>query len=143
MENDNIERKSWLQRNLKWFIPLVVVALLLGSALFSTASDAQMGGYITALNDDALYQNALQQAQQSKDVSKALGTLKPIDQLAIIESYVIYSNNNTSVNLSVRVTGSKGKGRMDVVANKVNNSWNYQAIKIRIKNPKQEIIILP
>jgi hypothetical protein len=143
MDNDSIERKSWLQRNLKWFIPLVVVALLLGSALFSTASDAQMGGYITALNDDALYQNALQQAQQSKDVSKALGTLKPIDQLAIIESNVEYSNNNTSVNLSVRVTGSKGKGRMDVVANKVNDSWNYQAIKIRIKNPKQEIIILP
>jgi hypothetical protein len=143
MDNDSIERKSWLQRNLKWFIALVVVALLLGSALFSTASDAQMGGYVTALNDNELYQNTLQKARQSKEVSKALGNLNPIDQLAIIESNVEYSNNNTSVNLSVRVTGSKGKGRMDVVANKVNNSWNYQAIKIRIKDPKQEIIVLP
>lgn len=143
MDNDIIEKKNWLQRNLKWFIPVVIVVLFLGSALFSTASDAQMGGYATALNDDALFQGALQEAQQNAEVKKMCGTLEPIDQLAIIESNVEYSDNNNAVNLSVRVKGSQAKGRMDVTAAKANNAWHYNSIKIRIKDPKQEINVLP
>jgi len=142
MDNNVIESKNWLQRNIKWLIPVVVVVLLLGSALFSSASDAQMGSYVTALNDEALYKDALKQAQQNKEVVKVLGTLEPIDQMAIIESNVEYSDNNNHVNLSVRVKGSKAKGKMDVVATKVNNTWQYNAITIRIKNPKQEIVVL-
>ena len=142
MDNDSIEKKSWLQRNIKWFIPVVIVLLFLGSALFSTASDAQMGDYATALNDDALFQDALHQAQQNKEVTMVFGTLQPIGQLAIIESNVEYSDNNNHVNLSVRVKGNKAKGRMDVVATKANNTWHYNIIKIRVKEPKQEIIVL-
>ena len=142
MDNNVIESKNWLQRNIKWLIPVVVVVLLLGSALFSSASDAQMGSYVTALNDEALYKDALKQAQQNKEVVKVLGTLEPIDQMAIIESNVEYSDNNNHVNLSVRVKGSKAKGKMDVVATKVDNTWQYNAITIRIKDPKQEIVVL-
>jgi len=142
MENDITEKKNWLQRNGKWFIPVVIVALLLGSALFSTASDAQMGGYVTALNDDALYKDALGQAQQNAEVKKIFGTLEPIDQMAIIESNVEYSDNNSHVNLSVRVKGANAKGRMDVIATKANNAWQYNTIKLRIKDPKQEIVVL-
>jgi len=142
MDNDIIEKKNWLQRNIKWFLPVVIVVLFLGSALFSTASDAQMGGYATALNDDALFQDALHQAQQNKEVTMVFGTLEPIGQLAIIESNVEYSDNNNHVNLSVRVKGNKAKGRMDVVTTKANNTWHYNIIKIRVKEPKQEIIVL-
>jgi len=143
MDNDIIEKKNWLQRNLKWFLPVVIVVLFLGSALFSTASDAQMGGYATALNDDALFQDALKQAQQNAEVTKVFGTLEPIDQLAIIESNVEYSDNNNVVNLSVRVKGTQAKGRMDVTATKANNAWQYNSIKIRIKDPEQQIVVVP
>lgn len=142
MDNQITEHKNWLQRNIKWFAPLVVVVLLLGSALFSSVSDAQLGGYANALADDALFQNAVSKAQENAEVTKVLGTLEPVDQLAIIESTVDYSNNNNHVNLSVRVKGDKSKGRMDVVATKANNAWHYNAIKIRIKDPKQEIVVL-
>jgi len=142
MDNEIIKSKNWLQRNIKWLLPVIVVVCFLGSALFSTVSDAQMGSYVTALNDDALYKDALGQAQQNAEVVKAFGTLEPIDQMAIIESNVEYSDNNNHVNLSVRVKGAKAKGRMDVVATKANNAWQYNTIKIRIKNPKQEIVIL-
>lgn len=142
MDNDIIKNKNWLQRNLKWLLPVVIVVCFLGSALFSTASDAQLGGYAMALNDDALYKDALQQANKNTNVVKVFGTLQPIDQLAIIESNVEYSDNNNHVNLSVRVKGTKAKGRMDVVATKANNAWQYNAIKIRAKNPEKEIIVL-
>jgi predicted negative regulator of RcsB-dependent stress response len=142
MDNEITQHKNWLQRNAKWLAPLVVVIILLGSAVFSSVSDAQMGGYANALADDALYTNALNKAQENAEVKKVLGTLEMVDQLAIIESNVTYSNNNNAVNLSVRVKGSKAKGRMDVIAAKVNNAWHYSLIKIRIKDPKQEINVL-
>jgi len=142
MDNDIIKNKNWLQRNLKWLLPVVIVVCFLGSALFSTASDAHLGGYAMALNDEALYKDALTQAQQNKEVVKVLGTLESIDQLAIIESNVEYSDSNKHVNLSVRIKGSKAKGKMDVIATKANNTWQYNAITIRIKDPKQEIVVL-
>ena len=142
MDNEIIKSKNWLQRNIKWLLPVIVVVCFLGSALFSTVSDAQMGGYVTALNDGALYKDALKQANQNTEVKKIIGTLEPIDQLAIIESNVEYSDNNNHVNLSVRVKGANAKGRMDVIATKLNNAWQYNTIKIRVKDPKQEIIVL-
>lgn len=142
MDNQITEHKNWLQRNIKWFAPFVVVVLLLGSAVFSSVSDAQLGGYANALADDTLFQNAVKQAQENAEVTSILGTLEPVDQLAVIESNVTYSDNNNAVNLSVRVKGSKAKGRMDVIAAKVNNKWQYEFIKIRIKDPKQEIVVL-
>jgi hypothetical protein len=142
MDNEIVQHKNWLQRNIKWFAPVLAVVLLLGSVVFSAVSDAQLGGYANAMADDALYANALKQAQANDEVTKVLGTLEPVDQLAIIESNVNYSDNNNAVNLSVRVKGSKAKGRMDVVAAKVNKAWHYNTIKIRIKDPKQEIVVL-
>ena len=142
MDNEIIKSKNWLQHNIKWLLPVIVVVCFLGSALFSTVSDAQMGGYVTAFNDGALYKDALKQANQNTEVKKIIGTLEPIDQLAIIESNVEYSDNNNHVNLSVRVKGANAKGRMDVIATKLNNAWQYNTIKIRVKDPKQEIIVL-
>ena len=141
MSNDVTENKNWLQRNVKWFIPLVVLALLLMSSLFSTVSDAKVGDFAHVLYDDALYQNALKLSQQNDATTKLLGILEPIDKLAIIESDVNYSGNN-AVNLSVRIKGTKAKGRMDVAAIKANNTWHYTTIKIRVKNPEQEIVVV-
>ena len=44
--------------------------------------------------------------------------------------------------MSVRIKGSKGKGKMDVSAYKNGNKWKFKKINIRIKNSKEEIQIL-
>ncbi|MXN91623.1 hypothetical protein GR160_10330 [Flavobacterium sp. Sd200] len=142
MDNELVQHKSWMQRNIKWFAPVLVLLLLLGSVMFSSVSDAQLGGFANALADEALYNNAVKQAQDNDEVTSVLGNLEPVDQMAIIESDVNYSDNNNAVNLSVRIKGSKAKGRMDVAATKVNNAWQYNAIKIRLKDPKREIVVL-
>lgn len=142
MDNDITEHKSWMQRNIKWFAPLLVVVFLLGSVVFSSVSDAPVGGFANALTDETLYNNALKKSQENNEVTKVLGTLEPVGQMAIIESDINYSDNNNKVNLSVRIKGSKTKGRMDVIATKVNNMWQYSTIKIRIKEPKQEIVVV-
>ncbi|WP_299223373.1 cytochrome c oxidase assembly factor Coa1 family protein [uncultured Aquimarina sp.] len=58
--------------------------------------------------------------------------------MAILEGEVRYSDNNKSVDLSIRIKGSKRKASMDISADKINGEWNYKKINIRIKKPIEE-----
>ena len=100
---------------------------------------------VQAYSDTELYENALAKVKSDKRVTELLGEIEPIDELAILEGEVKYSNENKTVNSSIRVTGTKGKARMDISADLINNSWDYEKINIRIKKPvenKQTIEIL-
>ncbi len=140
MNNKISEEKNWLERNWKWFVPLAVIILLLVVTVSGSVDGAS--DFATAFKDDTLYKKAIEKCNNNQQVQKVLGKLQDVDKLAIIESTVDYSNNKQKVKLSVRVNGEKGKGRMDAIADRNNEGWNYSLIKIRIKNPKQEIIVL-
>jgi hypothetical protein len=71
-----------------------------------------------------------------------LGDLEPIDKLAILEGNAKYSNHNNSVELTVRVKGPKGKGKMDISADKNGTEWEYKKINIRIKQTEEVIQVL-
>ena len=91
-----------------------------------------------AYSDTELYNDALEKAKTNKAVIAILGEIEPIDKLAILEGQVSYSEDNTSVKSSIRIIGSKGKAKLDILANKVNTEWVYQTITIRIKQPKDQ-----
>src|SRR5690606_33596854 len=96
---------------------------------------------VQSYSDTELYENALAKVKYDKRVKELLGKIETIDELANLEGEVKYSNENKTVNSSIRVTGTKGKARMDIS----NNSWDYEKINIRIKKPvenKQTIEIL-
>lgn len=95
-----------------------------------------------AYTDTQLYEKAINVAQQNEEVRAVLGELKPLDELAILEGSVIYSENYNSVELHCRINGSKGKGKLDVYADRKGNNWDYMKIRIRIKQPKQTIQVL-
>ncbi len=138
--NELILEKNWYKRNWKWFVPSVVVLSTFALILFIFASP--ISNIAKAYADTSIYENALEKAQQNQQVIETLGLLEPIDKIAIIEGYVLYSNNNNTVDLTIRVKGTKGKGKMDITANKVNENWSYQKIAIRIKDPKKTISII-
>jgi len=138
--NELILEKSWWKRNRKWFIPSVFLIGTLVTIL--TIFSSPISDIAKAYSDTSIYENALEKAQQNQQVIETLGILEPIDKMAIIEGYVQYSNNNNTVDLTIRVKGTKGKGKMDIRANKVNENWSYQKIVIRIKEPKKTIAII-
>ena len=70
-------------------------------------------------------------------VIELLGEISPIDQLAILEGEVHYTNENKMVNSSIRLKGTKGNARMDITAIKNNTEWEYKIINVRIKNPTE------
>ena len=143
MDNELIIEQSWWKRNWKWFLPtfilifLLVFGFLLSSSVGENATDIAI-----AYSDNSLYEKAIEKAKTNERVIEVIGEIEPIDKLAILEGNAIYSNNQNSVELSIRVKGNKGKGKMDISANKIGNEWEYKKINIRIKDPKEEIQIL-
>lgn len=91
-----------------------------------------------AYSDTELYNKALEKVKVNEEAISILGELEPIDKLAIIEGQVNYSENNKVVKSSIRIMGSKGKAKLDLLANKVNSEWVFETITIRIKQPKDQ-----
>lgn len=94
-----------------------------------------------AYADPSLFQKAITEANKNNEVLQTLGTIEPLDDMAILEGNTRYSNNNKAMEATVRVTGKKAKGKMDISAQKIGSEWNYEIIKIRVHETKQEIII--
>ncbi|PXY38667.1 hypothetical protein DMB65_21765 [Flavobacterium cheongpyeongense] len=143
MDNELIVEKSWWGKNWKWFLPtLTLIFSLLFWLILSLSIDGNVTDIAQAYSDNSLYEKAIEKAKTNQRVLEAIGEIEPIDKLAILEGNAIYSNNNNSVELSVRIKGSKGKGKMDISADKNGTEWKYKKISIRIKEPKEEIQIL-
>ncbi|MGO3155378.1 cytochrome c oxidase assembly factor Coa1 family protein [Mesonia sp.] len=146
MHDELIEQKSWWKKNWKWFLPVSMLILILTAVLFSSGIGGITNNYAQAYSDEDLYQDAIEQVKSNSKAIEVLGEIQPIDKLAILEGEVEYSNQNQSVSSSIRIVGSKARGRIDILANRVQGKWNYEKIKLRIKSPpekKQSINIIP
>ena len=42
------------------------------------------------------------------------------------------------MNSTIKVIGSKGNGKLDLTAERENESWRYEKINIRIKGPEKK-----
>jgi hypothetical protein len=143
MDNELIVEKSWLKKNKKWFLPtFILLFLLLIELILSSNIQGNVSDIVQAYSDNSLYEKGIEKANTNKRVTEVIGKIEPIDKLAILEGNVIYSNNNNTVELTVRLKGNKGKGKMDIIADKKEKEWIFKKINIRIKEPKEEIQIV-
>ena len=140
--NELFENKSWIKQNRKWFLPISLFCLVVVIAFFSSGLGNNVVDISKAYSETLVYENALLEVKDNKRVKELLGGIEPIDNMAILEGAVEYSNNNSTINSSIRVKGSKGKGKMDIEADKINGKWKYKTIHVRVKKPKQTIEII-
>ncbi|HJY12656.1 MAG TPA: cytochrome c oxidase assembly factor Coa1 family protein, partial [Flavobacterium sp.] len=108
------------------------------------ASDSPNGitDIVQAYNDNTLYEKAIEKANSDKKILQTIGIIQPIDRLAIVEGNTVYSNDNNSVSLSVRIKGTKGSGKLNISADKIGTVWKYKKIIVRNKNTKEEITVV-
>lgn len=135
-------RGNWFSRNWLWLLPtsLIFTCMIL---FFSLTGDATFR-YGSVHLDQTLVNNAFEKAKDNEQVIKKLGELSPVDFFQLLEGEVQYTNNNTSIEVTVGIKGTKNRGKMDIVAHKNKQQWVYDIINIRIKKPKKELIeILP
>ena len=145
MNNELIVQKSWWKRNWKWLVPVSGIILISIAIFFFSGMNGIVTDLAQAYADTELYENTLEKAKSDKRVTELLGEIESIDKMAILEGQVEYSNDNKTVNSSIRVVGTNGNASMDISADRIDNVWNYKKINIRIKKPienKQTIEIL-
>lgn len=136
MNNEITKEKSfWTKR---WFWSTVIIAIGFMLIIISNFTDdaVNLG---QAYADPLLYQNAIDKANKNEQVIQNFGKLDSIDKLAILEGNTVYSNDNKSISITVRVSGEKEKGKMDILADRNGKSWRYKSIKIRNKKANTEI----
>ncbi|KQX15037.1 cytochrome c oxidase assembly factor Coa1 family protein [Flavobacterium sp. Root420] len=142
MDNDLIVKETWLKRNWKWSIPAAIVFIFILGLLLTSNSQENITDIVQAYSDNSLYEKAIEKANSNKRILQTIGIIQPIDKLAILEGNAVYTNSNNSVELSVRIKGDKGIGKLDITADKVGKKWRYKKIIMRNKNPKEEIVVL-
>jgi len=137
MEDDYVEvRKSWWERNWKWFVPTGCVSILLIFVVFIASIFFGVTSMMT--NSDA-YKSAMTETQKNKLVIEKLGT--PIEDDGMTSGSINMTNDTGNCDLQIPIKGPKGKATLFVVAEK-RGTWKYSEMKVFIKATKEEIDLL-
>ena len=143
MNNELVTYHSFWKRHRK---KLLVTFLFLGMLLtifFTSGFGGGVGDFTKAYGETTLFANAIEQVNENALVQETLGTVGPLDKMAILEGQTTFSDDNEFVEATVRITGTKGKAVMDINANLVDDVWQYSLIRVRIKNPPEKKQIIP
>jgi len=133
-----MQRNFW-QRHWKW-ITLGIIGIL--AVFFMSPIGNAVTDIAKVYADTSVYENALEKVKVNPRVIELMGNLATIDKFAIVEGAVFYSNNNNTVSITLRINGSKAKGKLDIIANKLKGTWDYERLKVRIRDPKETIVVL-
>jgi len=135
MEDDYVEvRKSWWERNWKWFVPTGCVSILLIFVVFIASIFFGVTSMMT--NSDA-YKGAMIEVQKNKLVIEKRGI--PIEDDGMTSGSINTTNNDSgNCNLQIPIKGPKGKATLFVVAEK-KGTWKYSEMTVFVKATKEEI----
>ncbi len=136
--SETIGKKTWWIRNWKWIIPISFLTICITFFFLMTGNATVRYGSVYL--QPKLVNEAYQMASENETVTQKLGELSPYNFLRLIEGDVMYSNNNNTVDVTINLLGTKNKGKLDIVAHRNGEHWEYQKIVVRIKKPEKETI---
>ncbi|PYJ11544.1 MAG: hypothetical protein DME93_09795 [Verrucomicrobia bacterium] len=116
-------RPNWWTRNWKWFVP---VGCLSVAALFVVFVGSVVLIVFSAVKSTDVYKDALARAKTHPAVIEALGS-------PVTDGFLVSGNTNVNgasgeTNLSIPISGPKGKGTIYVAATKSLGRWNYSGL---------------
>jgi hypothetical protein len=130
-------RKSWWQRNWKWFVPTGCLSLI---ALFVVFIVVIFFTVTSMMKKSTPYIESYQTATTNSYVIDRLG--EPIEQEGIVQGNISITNNNGEASIFIPLKGPKGTGTIHVIANKYNGTWSYDKMSISIESTKEVIDLL-
>ncbi len=137
---EQVNNKNWFSRNWKWMFPLIGIVFMVVVFFYMTGDATFRYGSIYI--QPALVDNALEKAKENERVIEKLGELSPHTFFRLLEGEVEYANNNKTVAITVGIIGSKGRAKLDILADQKGDNWEYQKITVRIKKPEKETITI-
>ena len=94
----------------------------------------------SAVKSTDVYKDALARAQSHPAVIEALGS--PIKEGFLVSGNTNVNGASGEANLSIPISGPKGKGTIYVAASKSLGRWNYSGLIVEIAKTHQRINLL-
>ena len=130
-------RRNWWTRNWKWFVPTGCLTLLLFFAAFVLSIILVAFG---AIKSTEIYRDALAKAKSHPAVIEALG--EPIKDGLFVSGNTNVNAASGEANLSIPISGPKGKGTIYVKAEKSLGRWNYTDLVFENQKTRERIDLL-
>ena len=130
-------RKSWFERNWKWFVPSGCLTLIV---LFLAFVAAIFGIVETSFRSSGPYTHALAQAQANSQVSEKLG--QPLKPGWLVSGSINVNGDSGDADISIPISGPRGKGEIYVVANKIAGEWQYKTLQVAVDGQQDRIDLL-
>jgi hypothetical protein len=130
-------KRSWWSRNWKWFVPTGCLTLIVIFVAFIASIVLIVFG---ALKSTDVYKDSLARAKANPAVIEALGS--PIKDGLFISGNTNVNGASGEANLSIPISGPKGKGTLYVKAEKALGRWKYTDLVVEIQNTGERIDLL-
>ena len=128
---------NWWGRNWKWFVPLGCFTVLLVFVIFVASILVIV---FSAMKSTDVYKDALARARANPAVIEALGS--PIKDGFLMSGNTNVNGASGESNLSIPISGPKGKGTIYVSAQKSLGEWNYSGLVVEVGQTHQRIDLL-
>ena len=132
-------RPGWWSRNWKWFVPTgcCLTPLLLGGGVLAFFVVVIFG----ALKQTDVYKMAVARAKGDSRVIAALGT--PVEEGWYLSGNTNVNGGSGNADLSIPISGPKGKGTIYAVATKSAGEWTYSKLVVKIDSTGETIDLGP
>ena len=130
--------ESWFSRNWKWFVPTLVLGLVL---LVAVAVGALLTFVFGLMKSSEPYQHAVAVASSNPDVVRELGA--PIVPGWFASGNINVSGNSGDANLAIPLNGKLRHGTVYVVAKKTDGVWSYDKLEVLVDGHEVPIELLP
>ncbi len=135
--NAGPQRPGWWSRNWKWFVPSGCLTLLLLVVGFACLIATIVFG---AIKSSDAYKMALTKAKADPRVVSALGS--PITDGYFVMGKTNVNGTSGNADLTVPISGPKGKGTIYFVATKFAGQWTFSKLMVEIAATGQRIDLI-
>ncbi len=127
------QHKSWLGRNWKWLLAAIFVC----GAIFVIGIFTLIMG---AMRGSDVAREATARAQANALLGQRLGT--PISEGWLVSGSINVSPDSGDADLSIPISGPRGKGTVYVAAQKIAGTWAYSRMLAAVEGSNEKIDLL-
>jgi len=127
-------RKNWFARNWKWFVPTIILAVLLLFAAFVGGVFALGFG---AMKSSEPYQHAMDVVSHDPRAVHALGN--PVRSKWYLSGSVNVTLDDGNASLAIPLVGKSRNGTLSVVAKTSASRWSYDTLELEVEGQTERI----
>jgi hypothetical protein len=130
--------KSWKDRNPGWAITLAA-SLVFGSLVVFVC--CLIGSIEYSFKHSDVYHMALEQVESNPEVAERVG--RDIHSGWIWQGNINLRNSEGNANMTIPIAGSKGAGKIHLVAKKHSGVWRFNELEFEPDSRSDSINLLP